>query len=281
MEKFTKQELNKYIELASRLHTLARVIDPVTCRCQMEELLCFRTWQKKSRCENCVSAHAVRTGNITTKFEFMPNKEIYYVVSTPVELEDGTVVAVETVNQINDDTLIGAYGHTEFANHIIQYNEALNHDSGTGLFNRKYLQEQLDTVKLAKKSKVSVIMCDIDDFKLINDQYGHIIGDEVLIEIGRALEYALGDGVNGFVSRFGGDEFVLVIFEQDKDFMAALVEEIRHNVKKVAEKYKGRFQVSLSVGMASLEDGITIEELLDRADHFMYLDKEQHKHRGV
>ncbi len=281
MEKFTKQELNKYIELASRLHTLARVVDPVTCRCQMEELLCFRTWQKKSRCENCVSAHAVRTGNITTKFEFMPKEEIYYVVSTPVELEDGTVVAVETVNQINDDTLIGAYGHTEFANHIIQYNEALNHDSGTGLFNRKYLQEQLDTVKLAKKSKVSVIMCDIDDFKLINDQYGHIIGDEVLIEIGRALEYALGDGVNGFVSRFGGDEFVLVIFEQDKDFTAALVEGIRYNVKKVAEKYKGRFQVSLSVGMASLEDGITIEELLDRADHFMYLDKEQHKHRGV
>lgn len=281
MKKLTKKELKEYIELASRLHTLARVVDPVTCRCQMQELLCFRTWQKKSRCENCVSAHAARTGNITTKFEFMPNKEIYYVISTPVELEDGSVVAVETVNQINDDTLIGAYGHTEFANHIIQYNEALNHDPGTGLFNRRYLQEQLDTVKLAKNPRVSVIMCDIDNFKLINDQYGHIIGDEVLIEIGRALEYSLDETVNGFVSRFGGDEFVIVIFEKENEFVNILIQTIENNLRLVKEKYKNRFEVSLSMGVASLQEGVTIEELLDKADHLMYLDKQKHKHRGV
>ena len=279
MDKLTKKELEEYIKLASKLHTLVRVVDPITCRWEEKEALCFKTWQKKARCENCVSAHAARTGNITTKFEFMPDKEIYYVIATPVELEDGKIVSVETVNQINDDTLIGAYGHTEFANHIIQYNEALNHDSGTGLFNKRYLQEQLDTIKLAKNPKVSVIMCDIDNFKLINDQYGHIIGDEVLIDIGQALECSLDDKINAFVARFGGDEFVVVVFDENIEFVDLLVKTIEENVVEVAKKYKGQFEVSLSIGVASLEEGFTIEHLLDKADHFMYLDKKKHKHR--
>lgn len=222
---------------------MARVVDPVTCQCRSGDELCFQVWGKQSSCENCVSVHAVKTGEKTTKFEFMPNKDIYYVVSTPVERENGQVVAIETVNKINDNVLIGAYGHAEFAEQIIHYNEVLSHDSGTGLYNKGYLQEQLDKLKEEPDRQVTAVMCDVDSFKDINDRQGHMVGDEILSDIGKVLKDSLEEGV-----------------------------------ASLKPHYQNKFDISLSIGTASTQEGVPVEELLHKADENMYQDKMAYHH---
>lgn len=281
MQRLTKEELKQYLQVASKIHGLVRVVDPPSCRCggagaKEAQDPCYRVWGKSSRCENCVSAHAVATGKTATKFEFMSNKETYYVVSTPIELEDGEILTIETVNIVNDDTLLGAYGHSEFAAHIIEYNETRTRDSGTGMFNKGYLMEQLAEAKCAKGAIVSVMMCDVDHFKYINDQFGHMQGDEVLTDVAKALRGALDYHINGFVARFGGDEFVLVIFEQHKDFLKELLRRIKEEMKFVTQKYAERFPVEISIGCASTEDGVAVDELLSESDRQMYRNKKKH-----
>ncbi len=273
MEHFTEEELDQYVALASRIHDVARVVDPITCKCESGDIFCFQVWGKQSSCENCVSVHAVKTGEKTTKFEFMPNKDIYYVVSTPVERENGKVVAVETVNKINDNALIGAYGHSEFAEQIIRYNEMLSHDSGTGLYNKGYLQEQLDKLKEEPDRQVTAVMCDVDSFKNINDKQGHMVGDEILSDIGKVLKDSLEEGVNGFAARFGGDEFVLLIYGKEKEYIEKLVNHIKKDVDDLKSHYQNKFDISLSIGTASTQEGIPVEELLHKADENMYQDK--------
>ena len=283
MEQLTKEELKQYLTVASKIHGLVRVVDPPSCRCGGAEKEatdpCYRVWGKSSRCENCVSAHAVATGKTATKFEFMSNKETYYVVSTPIQLEDGKVLTIETVNIVNDDTLLGAYGHSEFAAHIIEYNETRTRDAGTGMFNKGYLMEQMAEARCATNAIVSVMMCDVDHFKFINDRYGHMQGDEVLIDVAKALRGALDYDINGFVARFGGDEFVIVIFEQHKEFLNKLKGRIEEEMTYLERKYIDRFPLHLSIGCASTEDGIAVEDLLSAADGEMYKNKKKNHAR--
>lgn len=280
MQQLTKEELKQYLTVASKIHGLVRVVDPPSCRCGGADKeaadACYRVWGKSSRCENCVSAHAVATGKTATKFEFMSNQETYYVVSTPIRLaEDGKVLTIETVNIVNDDMLLGAYGHSEFAAHIIEYNETRTRDAGTGMFNKGYLMEQLAEAKCANGAIVSVMMCDVDHFKCINDRYGHMQGDEVLIDVAKALRAALDYHINGFVARFGGDEFVLVIFEQHKEFLTQLKNRIAEEMTFLEKKYMNLFPLRLSIGCACTEDGIAVENLLSVADQEMYVDKKK------
>ena len=280
MKRLTKEELKQYLTVASKIHGLVRVVDPPSCRCGGADKeaadACYRVWGKSSRCENCVSAHTVATGKTATKFEFMSNQEIYYVVSTPIQLaEDGKVLTIETVNIVNDDTLLGAYGHSEFAAHIIEHNEARTRDAGTGMFNKGYLMEQLAEAKYANGVIISVMMCDVDHFKYINDRYGHMQGDEVLIDVAKALRVALDYHINGFVARFGGDEFVLVIFEQHKEFLTQLKNRIAEEMTFLEKKYVNLFPLHLSIGCACTEDGIAVEDLLSVADREMYVDKKK------
>lgn len=283
MQQLTYEELKQYLTVASKIHGLVRVVDPPSCRCGGLEKEaadpCYRVWGKSSRCENCVSAHAVATGKTATKFEFMSNKETYYVVSTPIQLEDGKVLTIETVNIVNDDTLLGAYGHSEFAAHIIEYNETRTRDAGTGMFNKGYLMEQMAEARCATSAIVSVMMCDVDHFKYINDRYGHMQGDEVLIDVAKALRGALDYEINGFVARFGGDEFVIVIFEQHKEFLQELKGRIAEEMTYLERKYRDRFPLRLSIGCACTEDGIAVEDLLDAADGEMYKNKKKNHAR--
>jgi diguanylate cyclase (GGDEF)-like protein len=98
----------------------------------------------------------------------------------------------------------------------------LTHDRLTGLINRARLTDVLTEAVGAVGDPVSVLLIDLDDFKLINDTYGHTVGDQILVTVARRLTEAAGT-----VARFGGDEFVVVLRGVDADGAAGIAQRVR------------------------------------------------------
>jgi diguanylate cyclase (GGDEF)-like protein/PAS domain S-box-containing protein len=152
-------------------------------------------------------------------------------------------------------------------------------DPLTGLQNRFSLLEQSTkfiATALAKGSKIALFYLDIDNFKLINDTYGHTMGDLLLIEIGSRLSSLL---ENNEIFRFGGDEFVALITDiSDQKSLQSLTGKIMADFARPFNIQNLVFHISLSMGITFFPDnGQNIEDLLKNADTAMYQAKESGK----
>ncbi|HNJ77238.1 MAG TPA: GGDEF domain-containing protein, partial [Azospira sp.] len=154
------------------------------------------------------------------------------------------------------------------------------HDPLTGLANRRHFEETSERMlKAAERRAIAlgIVMIDLDDFKPINDNYGHAVGDAVLQAIARRLQDNL--RASDFVARIGGDEFTLII--ENLETPGALSE--------VVQKFSLSLNSPLTVGETSLnigaslghaaypQDGSTLDELMRIADQRMYAQKATHK----
>jgi diguanylate cyclase (GGDEF)-like protein len=148
-------------------------------------------------------------------------------------------------------------------------------DELTGLANRRGLEEELNrAVALARRhdQPLALLYIDLDEFKNINDSYGHRVGDEVLREIASALRRRLRRGDRA--ARVGGDEYVVILPQTDQAGAAVLAHEVRKAIAKAGVRVdSGKANVSAAVGVAELAPGESAEALLDRADRRMYRDK--------
>jgi diguanylate cyclase (GGDEF)-like protein len=148
------------------------------------------------------------------------------------------------------------------------------HDALTGLANRLLLLERLDLALRASVGTtacVGLVFCDIDDFKQVNDQHGHHVGDEVLIEIARRIGSVLRP--DDTAGRLGGDELVVVAIRDSvadvEATMAAIVEAVEHPF----HTGDGEVEIRMSAGCAVARQGARSEDLLRRADQAMYAAK--------
>jgi diguanylate cyclase (GGDEF)-like protein/PAS domain S-box-containing protein len=153
------------------------------------------------------------------------------------------------------------------------------HDTLTGLPNRSLLNEHLvDSVERAREqgTPVSVVFLDLDRFKLVNDSLGHDRGDEVLMTVAHRLQRTVTEP--DLVARFGGDEFVIVLAEQDTRRVNAVVQRLRSAVAAPIDVAGRRLSLSFSAGIRSLNPAESPElelhelvgELLRDADAAMY-----------
>jgi len=153
-----------------------------------------------------------------------------------------------------------------------------NRQSGimTGVFNRGYLEETLAR-ELAHADRkgyaLSVIMLDVDHFKKVNDTFGHKAGDEVIIALGKLLQDQTRD--SDCVSRYGGDEFVLVMPEMTREHAYQRAELWRYGLKAmVFQQKKGIVHVTVSIGIATCpNNGKNVDVLLNAADQALYVAK--------
>ena len=153
-------------------------------------------------------------------------------------------------------------------------------DPLTGTFNRRYLFKHLDeSIKAAQNEHIplSVVMYDIDNFKQLNDTYGHIVGDEVLCAVSKKLvencrEYDV-------VARYGGEEF-LIVFPGAKDRVAYLrADKIRKDIESSQLSPSVKETITISGGLACYEPGLSASKLIDIADTNMYIAKEAGRNR--
>ncbi len=159
-------------------------------------------------------------------------------------------------------------------NQIKELEEDSNLDGLTKTFNRRALDRYLINVtkKENLKHNLNFLMLDIDDFKAINDTYGHVAGDKILIFIANTLHKTLRDGDKVF--RYGGEEFVVILNRIDADRCVEIANRILHNISTNSLFYKGQsINVTMSIGATVYVDGDTPESLTERADKALYKSK--------
>ncbi len=152
-------------------------------------------------------------------------------------------------------------------------NDQLSCDHLTGLFNRGQTNKQLAwEISRLKNTEdlLFVIMVDVDHFKGINDQFGHLIGDQALKEVAEILRESCRS--KDFVGRFGGDEFIVLGHARRKKEVEELIAEIEQSVARHRRRAERPYALSLSTGYSvyRYRDGPTVDRIISAADQAMY-----------
>lgn len=157
------------------------------------------------------------------------------------------------------------------------------HDELTSLYTKRYFMERLEEEcrrSLRKSHPFSLLMLDIDRFKEYNDKFGHTSGDIVLRMLSRNISDYLGDS-NSLISRFGGEELCIILFDVNKEDAYLIAEKIRKNIEK--NKIILRQEeacITVSIGIASCpSDATDTNELILKADKAMYAAKQKGRNR--
>lgn len=147
-------------------------------------------------------------------------------------------------------------------------------DPLTGAGNRRAMEEKLleitEQVNNAKSQNPSLILIDLDEFKKINDQYGHSAGDNILRDFAHAISQKL--TVNDHLYRFGGEEFVVISHKRNQENSSILAEELRELIDE--HRFDQNLHVTISLGIAEYKPDETGFEWLGRADRAMYKAKD-------
>jgi len=172
----------------------------------------------------------------------------------------------------------------ELANINEKLEELATKDKLTGLFNRRYFDMLLENqLQLAIRSSVclSLVMFDIDDFKDINDSFGHVAGDYYLSDISKEILDELPRSTD-FIARYGGDEFVVVLYDTEKEGALLIANKINQMVKNVNirdEFSKEKINRTISMGIVNIipNKNITSEKIIQLADEALYKAKREGK----
>jgi diguanylate cyclase len=155
------------------------------------------------------------------------------------------------------------------------------HDALTGLYNRKAYEDKLqETVANLERYNVpaSMIICDIDFFKKINDNFGHKVGDLALKKLAELLKERL--RINDFISRYGGEEFVIILPHTDINGALTAGEGIRAYIDKSVFSYKEqKIPLTISVGVSSFKKGVDGGAVFEKADNALYLAKKSGRNK--
>ncbi len=150
------------------------------------------------------------------------------------------------------------------------------YDPLTVVANRRLFEKRLKELMIKRDSEgipCSLIMIDVDDFKRVNDLYGHRAGDEVLRSIALSLEKEL--RTEDLVARYGGEEFVVLLPENNLKDASSVAERLRERIERLSVAVGQNLYVSvtISLGVAEVHDGDSPEEVVGRADKALYLAK--------
>jgi polar amino acid transport system substrate-binding protein len=146
----------------------------------------------------------------------------------------------------------------------------------TKLYNRRIIHEIIEKEIIRSSrydSAFSIILLDIDDFKSINDTYGHNTGDKVLIQFSKTLTQTIREA--DIAGRWGGEEFLVICPETNIDGATALAEKLRVNIENC--RFANAGNVTASFGVAGMRHADNVKSLIQRADNSLYSAKEAGK----
>lgn len=285
MEKMP-EALRKYCT-NERLFDFYRIVEPVTHQVyDMEDgelipynELCHRVWNRKNECLNCSSLRTMQEQRTFIKLEYMESK-IYLVFSIPIQLKEDMYV-LEYIKDVTSSLMVNSIqdeknDNKNISSLIHRFNELLIHDDYTGLYNKSYIFQKLaEDISKARKTgeSLAAVMIDIDDFKEINDTYGHVSGDRVILKIASKLKSYESDG-STWAARIGGDEFLLIFKDMPEEEVQIRCKILEKEIADIA--FKGgreRFHAYISVGCTFWDSADDAKKLIHKADLAMYEEK--------
>lgn len=169
-----------------------------------------------------------------------------------------------------------------FRTHFIT--QALQYDPLTGLALRYGMLDQFNALHqnvLRNQKILAIALLDLDNFKQVNDQYGHQAGDEVLAHTAQLLRDSLRDTDSIF--RFGGEEFLIFLEVENADVLHEIIDRISQSLHSNPTRLKTgeAIYITATVGIITVGPDETMEKAIERADQAMYLGKQQGRDRAI
>ena len=290
--------VNDYLSngtLFSKLSDITRIVDPLqktVIQYKNKEVVidgihCFDFWGKNKVCDNCISMRAYNDNKTYVKIEYNKDK-IYLITAVPHDLNDRRVV-IEILKDITNSLLLSSYENeavdsTGIHALIDNMNKSAYSDPLTGLYNRRYIIEKLPVDLLNATllaNEFSIIMADIDHFKLVNDNYGHLAGDQALKTVAETLAGCI-KRESDWIARYGGEEFLICIPGANLDFALKTSECMRKAIESTPIMYEDKMlSLTASFGVYSMKttENTSVDDLLKLADEKLYSAKRNGRNR--
>lgn len=276
-----------------KMYHMMRIVDPKRKkildikknRIDVMDSYCYKFWEQDEICQNCVSMRAYNENDTFFKMEYT-NSKIYMITAIPVNIGDQTVV-IELLKDVTNSMLIGNGNYeknTEVTSLIKDINTIAVTDSLTGVYNRRYINERLPAeliISSVQDKPLSIILMDLDNFKYVNDDLGHLAGDTILKDAAQILKSCI-RRKNDWVARYGGDEFIICLQNTDNKTAKQIAERMRSLIESKDFLYNEEIiNITGSFGVCTnTEDSFTtIEQLVECADKKLYSSKRKGRNK--
>jgi len=233
---------------------------------------------------------------ILTDYE-MPNMngiEFIKKVRQKYDIDDKTIIALSSISEKDISSTLLKIGANDFLNKpfieeelmcridnniknsilIDEIKEMAFKDALTGLYNRRYffdIAEKMFLTSKREEKEISILMCDIDHFKKINDTYGHQTGDIIIKKVASILAQNIRK--NDIAARYGGEEFVILLYDCPIKFANLIGEKIRKTIESLEIKENNTtIKFTISIGISN--KGNSLEDIIKDADKMLYKAKE-------
>lgn len=238
-------------------------------------------------------ADAQQDPRLHKKVDQMTGFITHSVICIPLAIQGNTLGVIEIINVDNIDQfkakylpvlqILADYAAIAIINskYFTKIQQMSITDEYTGLYNARYLHNILDKLidqHSSTNEPISVVFCDIDNFKTVVDSYGHLCGSHLLKEIGQTISSYLSN--NDILIKYGGDEYILILPGRSKDKARQIIEKIMHGIRSTdyLKSESDGIKVTASFGLALYpEDAQTEKDLLIKADNLMYSIKKDRK----
>lgn len=220
----------------------------------------------------CSLAAGINTAEMQARILCANGEYRWFIITAQITTDNLSDLHVVTMRDIHDLQM------------LIEENTRLSYtDMLTGLANRRQAERFLKEVLSPEnqiKTEVCLLMCDVDFFKAINDTYGHLCGDEVLIQVGRQLKTFMHDAC--CIARWGGEEFLIILTDSTLDMAYKMAETVRTEIAKTEYRYsKHKLNLTVSVGCIMANDNESVRSALYRVDKALYGAKKLGRNRVV
>lgn len=247
-EIFTEVRL---IELSQIIQTGENIY--VSCACRDMDGIC-RT------CKNCIAVKAIADNSKKIKWEYI-NSEIHQITVTPTII-DGKEFVIEFIQKLDADSQIDSKSSEVLVDKLTVYKDKLYKDVITGIYNRHYYEDRLKDVT----ATAGVAVIDVNDFRLYNEAFGHHVGDIILQTVAQVLSHSLNK--NDVLLRYGGDEFLVVFNNTEKDEFYHKLSQLSELVSRAAVPGYSQIQLSVCIG-GVFANSMLMSDAVTKADTVM------------